>query len=204
MNLTKKSRGNYNKKYYPLNRGKILVEKKTNTSFGKVQDSDIKPEDITFNNLINDKRYRISHDKIRLTSHAKQQAYLRMGIQSELEIRKLAARAKRNGILVNILTDENYMDYELSQEHYLWLIDKSGCRHPNSGYVYFYQAYFYIFCGNKYRTLKTIIYPGLPVEDNRPSSGNEVVDNFFNSFVDNKFHNINIRGKHNRKTTVIY
>lgn len=197
LHLSKKNKYNYKKTYKKLEERKILsqLNKKPNTVYGRLQDMEIKPEDITFDNLITDKNYRISASKIRVTTHAKQQAYIRMGIQSVTEIQKLSARAKRNGILVNSLDDHNYEKYKLSKEHYEWLIDKSGCRgytNQNTN-IFFYKSYFYVFCGPKFHTLKTIIYPGLPIEDTKPASNDDIVDEFFNSITDNPFHNINLK-----------
>lgn len=122
----------------------------------KPKDSSIKAEDIVFTVPQTNKRNEFSYKDIKITYHAKNRAYTRLGISSEIEIQKLSASAKKNGLNLNALNMMNYDSFGLSFKHYQWLksIDYYCLK---SEVVYFYKGMFFVFTGNKNRTLKTII-----------------------------------------------
>lgn len=167
----------------------MLKPKKPNTQFGKIQNPNIIPEEIPYRVMhTQNKRNSISFKDIKICPHAKQVASQRLHINSERELQKLGGIVKRNGLNLVLVNSTNYETYGLSYEHYKWLKDKYY--HFNSDYVYFHKGYFFIFTGRHNNTLRTIIYPGLPISAEKPSSGDEVIDRFFADIRETQFHNI--------------
>lgn len=191
---------NYVKK---IHEGMFKV-KEPNTQYGSIQNHSIVPEEITYRKLnTQNKRNTISSKNIRISAHAKQVASERLGIFSDKELQKLSANAKRNGLNMSLLNMMNYTDYELSFEHYKWLKDKYYC--TNNEAVFFYKGFFYIFTGKHNHTLKTIIYPGLPITAEKPSSGDDIIDAFFADIHETQFHNINcnrFKGRNSMRTKI--
>lgn len=176
----------------------MIKVKEPNTQYGTIQDQSIIPEEIPYRRMnTQNKNNTISSKNIKISVHAKQMAYERLGLSSEKEVQKLCANAKRNGLNMSLISMQNYEDYGLSFEHYKWLKDKYyKCGNEA---VYFYKGYFFVFAGKNNRTLKTIIYPGLPISAEKPSSGNDIIDSFFADIRETQFHNVNFTSFKGRK-----
>lgn len=110
-------------------------------------------------------KYRscIGQADIKLTHHAKQRGSERLGINSEIELRKVALSAKKKGIEVTSVDETNYsekgVDLHTAKVWRCAFRKESGVNR-----IYYYKGLYYVFCGNKGRTLKTIIQMNNPVE----------------------------------------
>lgn len=161
-----------------------------NRQFGEIQDTTIIPENITYTLPKRVNYNDFSYKNIRVTNHAKDKAVTRLGTSSEKEIQKMAASAKKNGLNMNAVTMMNYESFGLSFEEYKWLKDKVFYNDKTES-AYFYKGRFFVFTGQKNRSLKTIIYPGAIIE-NEKNSGDDIVDKFFADIDRNRMHNITV------------
>jgi hypothetical protein len=99
---------------------------------------------------------QIPYRDIKITAHAKQRAYERLGLRSETEIQKRAKSAKYNGIKIRALTCDNYQDFNISYDMYRYL--KNHYNHQyKSDKIYYYKDYVYVFSGDRSRCLKSIV-----------------------------------------------
>lgn len=161
-----------------------------NRQFGTIQDTSINPEEIKYTLPSMRNCSNLSYKDIKISAHARETAVTRLGTSSEREIQKIAACAKKSGLNMNNVSMMNYHSFGLSFEEYRWLVDKVFYNKDTES-AYFYRGRFFIFTGNRKRTLKTIIYPGSIIENER-KSGDDIVDKFFADIDRNRMHNITI------------
>lgn len=109
-------------------------------------------------------KYRtcIGQADIKLTHHAKQRGSERLGINSENELRKIAANAKKKGIEITGIDETNYSQKGVDL-HTAKVWSSAFRRESNVNRIYYYKGLYYVFCGNRARTLKTIIQMKNPV-----------------------------------------
>lgn len=99
---------------------------------------------------------KISYKEIKITLHAKQRAYERLGITKEVEIQKLAHSAKYNGVRIHELTLDNYTKFNISYDMYRYLKNHYGCRFKTEK-MYYYKDCVFIFAGKGSKSLKSIV-----------------------------------------------
>ena len=93
---------------------------------------------------------------IKVSPHAKQRAMERFGISKESEIKKLASRAKNNGIKIWCLNCDTYKSLGLDRNTYIYLLNKYA-KHMNTDKSFYYQDRVYIFAGQNSNILKSIV-----------------------------------------------
>lgn len=99
---------------------------------------------------------KIPYRDIKVTLHAKQRAYERLGMTKEAEIQKLAHAAKYKGINIRALNLENYSLTGLSYNMYRYL--KNHYSHQfKTEKTYYYHDYVFVFAGDRSRCLKSIV-----------------------------------------------
>lgn len=93
---------------------------------------------------------------IKVSPHAKQRAMERFGISKESEIKKLAARAKSNGIKIWVLTKDTYKQLGLDRDTYRYLLNKYA-KYGNNDKSIYYQEKVFVFGGNGSNVLRSIV-----------------------------------------------
>lgn len=99
---------------------------------------------------------KLPYRDIKITLHAKQRAYERLGLTKESDIQKLAHSAKYKGVRIHELTRETYKANDISYDMYRYL-KNHYCRKFKSEKLYYYKDYVYIFAGDRSRCLKSIV-----------------------------------------------
>lgn len=108
-------------------------------------------------------RQSISWKDMRITRHAMLRAEKRLNLTSLREVQRLAARAKKEGLCLDGLNLDNCGKFQLTAEmwgkirHYLLLYTTKKRQESR---IYLYQGLFFVFRGNHYRTLISIIELG--------------------------------------------
>lgn len=108
-------------------------------------------------------RQNISWKDMRVTRHAMLRAEKRLNLTSPREVQRLAARAKKEGLCLDGLNLDNCEKFQLTPEmwgkirHYLLLYTMKKRQESR---IYLYQGLFFVFRGNHYRTLISIIELG--------------------------------------------
>lgn len=158
----------------PMKKSKIrsiLYPRDTSKPFGDIHDENISPEEIyerfrqtrlkgDNHSYFSIQRFQgSSHKTIKLTSHSCDQFSKRLGIVSKDEMRKVSSMARKNGLKINALNEENYKNFNITYDEMLWLWDKFR-PHTNSTIGYLYKGYIFVFTGGGSETLKTVFYPG--------------------------------------------
>ena len=96
-----------------------------------------------------------THNKIKLTHHSLQRSMERLNTQKTQQIKKLAYLAKKNGINIKNINPTNYNQLNLTKQQYSNL--KKYFKSNQSGALYYYKGYVWVFSGNNNMTLKTVI-----------------------------------------------
>lgn len=109
-----------------------------------------------FNNVKKNNFKISSHKNIQLTNHSIIRAQERLNVTRKEDIKKLAGRAKSNGVNLSSLRPETYEKLGLTKEEYIFLKNRF-VQGNNSTAIYIHQGYVYVFVGKGQRTLKTII-----------------------------------------------
>lgn len=100
--------------------------------------------------------YSISYKDINITPHSMQRSTERLGINSKDELKKLAGRARNNGINISGLNLHNYERLGLTYPE-LVAINSHYYKVSNSERMYYYKGYMYCFRGNKAMTLISVL-----------------------------------------------
>ena len=112
-------------------------------------------------------RVTFGYGDISLTHHARQRGYERLGITSDKELRKIASAAKKKGLDITLIGEDNCNKFGIPQKTVKAWRQAFKCK-SNVNQIFFYKGLYYVFNGFKSRTLTTIIQTtkGFPFEWN--------------------------------------
>ena len=100
---------------------------------------------------------KFSYKDIQLTFHSLERAEQRLNLTKKTEIKKIAGRAKVNGIKWESLREETYESvFHLTHDEFVYL-KAHFAPHAGNANVYFYKGNIFIFVGKNNNKLKTII-----------------------------------------------
>jgi len=105
---------------------------------------------------VNNKHNAIGASRIRLTFHSKDRSLERLGIESDQQLRTMAASARNKGYNIDALTIRNYEHLGISYEE-LVSVKRQFRTRTNSERIYLHKGFVWVFAGKNACVLKTVI-----------------------------------------------